>query len=181
MQVGKLYFLNDDYLEHNNLCMNKGPGHDRPFFCCYQDKFYPEIKWMVPLSTKVNHYEEIYERWMHDIGKCDGIDFVYFHNRKSVVRINAAFPATDKHVKNIYVNANTGADESFKRSDQNKISSKLKKMIVLQGRGYSVFYNDVHEMRRALIEELQVDLKEIAIDDENSESILPDIDPGISM
>ena len=181
MEVGKIYFLSDDYLKQNNLCFNKGPGHDRPFFCCSQDQLYPDIKWMVPVSTKVTHYEEIYERRMNEIGKCDGLDFVYLHNRKSVARINAAFPVIDKFVKNIYINANTGADVTFKRSDQIKITRKLNKLISLQENGRNIFYNDVQEMRRVLIQELEIDQNGENVGLENSENMFPDMDPGISM
>lgn len=160
MQVGKLYFLNDEYLEQNNLSLNKGPGHDRPFFCAYEDKFYPDIKWMIPLSSQVEHYEEIHDRRMQMTGNCDGIDFVYLHNRRNVARINAAFPVIDKHVKNIYINATSGKDETLKRADQYRITTKLTKLIKLQGRGYNVFYNDVQEMRKALIQDLQLTQEE---------------------
>ena len=97
---------------------------------------------------------------MQMTGNCDGIDFVYLHNRRNVARINAAFPVTDKHVKNIYINATSGKDETLKRADQYRITTKITKLIKLQGRGYNVFYNDVQEMRKALIQDLQLTQEE---------------------
>ncbi len=173
MEVGKLYFLKDEYLEKFNLTLNKGPGHDRPFLCCHEDKFCPDIKWMVPLSSKLDRYEEIYRGQIEHTGKCNSIDFTYLFNRKSVVRINAAFPVTDQYVKNIYVNPDTGKDLQIKNKDQNRIEHKLKKLIVIQGQGHNIFYNDVFDMQKRLVNELAQLAN--SVDEMNEHVIQPDM------
>lgn len=174
MKVGRFYFIEDDFLERYNLSMNKGIGHDRPFFCCYEDKFDPKIKWVIPLYSNVERYEEIYNRQIRNFGKCDSIDFSYLFNRKSVFKINAAFPITQNHIKNIYINPETGKDVTMNWKDQKRITNKLKKNIVLQGRGRHIFYNDVHMMRKQLLTEIN-QKEPMNVDEGEPEQIEEDI------
>lgn len=155
MKVGRLYFLKDEYLTEYNLSYNKGIGHDRPFFCCLQDRYVSGIYWMIPLSTQVDHYEELYERQMQRLGRCNGIDFAYVNNRKNVFKIKSAFPATDQQVKNIYIDHKTGRDMLIKKEAQNKITTKLRSLISIQNRGNNIFFNDVCEMRKKLCADLK--------------------------
>lgn len=150
MKVGRLYFLKDEYLTEYNLSYNKGIGHDRPFFCCLEDRYVPGMYWMIPLSTQVDHYEELYERQIRKFGSCDGIDFAYVNNKKNVFKIKSAFPATDQQVKNIYINKMNGKDQKLKIDDQNRMKYKLRSLITLQNKGYNIFFNDVCEMRKKL-------------------------------
>lgn len=151
MENGKLYFIKDEYLEKWNLLQNKGSNHDRPFYCSFHDKIHPEISWMIPLSSKIEHYEDIYSHYMEKSGKCDVIDFTYILNRKSAVAIKNAFPVTDDLIKNVYKNPKTGKDLRIKPVDCYRITGKLRNLINLQGKGHYVLFHDVMEMKRDLL------------------------------
>lgn len=151
MENGKLYFIKDEYLEKWNLLQNKGSNHDRPFYCSFHDKIHPEISWMIPLSSKIEHYEDVYNRYMDRSGKCDVVDFTYILNRKSAVAIKNAFPVTDDLIKNVYKNPKTGEDLRIKPIDCYRITGKLKDLISLQGKGLNVLFHDVMEMKKELI------------------------------
>lgn len=151
MENGKLYFIKDEYLEKWNLLQNKGSNHDRPFYCSFHDKFNPEISWVVPLSSKVEHYEELYDRYMQRFHKCDVIDFTYVLNRKSAVAIKNAFPVTDEYIKNCYKNPYTKKDIMIKYEDRYRITGKLRALLGLQMKGHNIFFHDVMEMKKDLI------------------------------
>jgi hypothetical protein len=81
MDIGHFSYLNDQYFidfTDPKLMQNKetvgGQVHDRPCFYTFQDTN-TEIYWMIPFSSKVNKFEEIYSRKTQKYGKCDTIVF----------------------------------------------------------------------------------------------------------
>ena len=64
IEDGKFYFIKDEFFKifkEYKLMENKESGNKRPCYFCFRDKFNKEIVWFVPISTKYEKYEKIYE------------------------------------------------------------------------------------------------------------------------
>lgn len=76
MEVGKLYFVKDEFYERFKDCgllENKdiidGKQHNRP--CCYLFKFKEmneKVYWMIPISSQVEKYKKQYELSIKNTG-----------------------------------------------------------------------------------------------------------------
>ena len=63
VESGKFYFIKDEFFnifKDYNLMQNKENGNKRPCYFCFRDKENQEIIWFVPISSKVEKYEKIY-------------------------------------------------------------------------------------------------------------------------
>ena len=64
IEDGKFNFIKDEFFEifkEYKLMENKESGTKRPCYLCFRDKFNKEIIWFVPISTKYEKYQNIYE------------------------------------------------------------------------------------------------------------------------
>ena len=64
IEDGKFYFIKDnffDLFEGYKLMENKENGNKRPCYFCFKDNNEKDIIWFVPISTKHDKYEKIYE------------------------------------------------------------------------------------------------------------------------
>ena len=113
MTEGLLYFIKDEFYEEFKDCGllgNKeqinGQNHNRP--CCYLFKYdNSEIYWMVPISSKVNKYKNIYNRSIEKYNKCDNISFCYVLGEQKAILPQNLFPVTKEYIGNIYIDKNT--------------------------------------------------------------------------
>ena len=87
--------------------LNKGENHGRP--CCYAFKMHKDddLFWMIPISSKVEKYELLYQRSIEKYGICDNIEYGYVKGHKNAFLIQNMFPVKEKYIKNAYVDLNT--------------------------------------------------------------------------
>ena len=65
INVGYFYFIKDDFFEKvtdPELMKNKENGNKRPCYFCFKSKEYNNIIWFIPVSTKTEKYEKIYNK-----------------------------------------------------------------------------------------------------------------------
>ena len=63
IDVGKFYFIKDEFFEIVNdreLMKNKENSIKRPCYYCFKSKENEKIIWFIPVSTKIDKYEKIY-------------------------------------------------------------------------------------------------------------------------
>lgn len=64
IDVGYFYFIKDSFFEVVNdkeLMRNKENGRKRPCYYCFKSKENEKIIWFIPVSTKVDKYQKIYD------------------------------------------------------------------------------------------------------------------------
>ena len=68
MAETQFYFLSEKYYLHfpddklmRNKEMEEGKPHNRPCFFAFSDENYPEIKWIVPISSRCEKYKKLYK------------------------------------------------------------------------------------------------------------------------
>ena len=65
IDVGCFYFIKDsffDIIDDPELMKNKENGNKRPCYYCFKSEKYDDIIWFVPVSTKVEKYQKIYNK-----------------------------------------------------------------------------------------------------------------------
>ena len=70
-QEGYVYHIKDKYFEKvkdNKLMQNKKNGAYRPTFYCLRDEK-TGLFWMIPLSSRVNKFQAIYDKQVQKYGK----------------------------------------------------------------------------------------------------------------
>lgn len=64
--------------------------HQRPCFCAFTED--NSIYWVIPISSKVDKFEEVYNDKIKRYGKCDTIDFCHILGHKKAVLIQNMIP-----------------------------------------------------------------------------------------
>ena len=86
MQSGNFYFVKDEFYEKFPNCGLMANGvsdeegkHGRPCFYAKQiEKFF----WLIPISSRVEKYQKIYEEKISKYPNYDGIKFGYVNGKK---------------------------------------------------------------------------------------------------
>lgn len=161
MDKGKLYFIKDEFYDRFQGCglsKNKniadGKKHNRP--CCYLFEFAGEnadIYWMVPISSKTQKYEEIYNKSIKKYGKCDSISFGYILGEKRAFLVQNLFPVTENYVENIYIDKNTSLPITLSADLMAEINKKARKKIRYNLEGKQFGFSDVKKIYDELIKD----------------------------
>lgn len=84
INIGCFYFIKDSYFEiidDAELMQNKENGNKRPCYYCFKSKKYDHIIWFIPISTKIDKYEKVYNHKIQKqvkLGKRPSIDTIVF-------------------------------------------------------------------------------------------------------
>ena len=112
INIGCFYFIKDSFLDiidDLELMQNKENGNKRPCYYCFKSKKYDDIIWFIPVSTKIEKYQKIYNYKIQKqikLGKKPSIDTIVFGNvanTYSVFLIQNMFPVTKKYVESQYI------------------------------------------------------------------------------
>lgn len=109
VQSGYFYFIKDNFFEEikdKELMGNKENGHMRPCYYCFKDNRDNGLYWFIPVSSKIEKYEAIYDKKRERYKRVDTIVFGYIYGRKSAFLIQNMFPTTTKYIKEIYIKQN---------------------------------------------------------------------------
>lgn len=112
VEQGKFYYITDEYFDKFNghgVLLNKAEDefgkHGRPCFYCFKAE---DFCWMIPISSKVEKYEKIFEEKKKRYPNYDGIRFGYVNGNKRAFLTQNICPVTEKYVDSEYmINHNT--------------------------------------------------------------------------
>lgn len=112
INIGYFYFIKDlffEVIDDKELMQNKENGNKRPCYYCFKSKKYDNIIWFIPVSTKVEKYQKIYDNKIKKqikLGKKPSVDTIVFGdvaNTYSAFLIQNMFPVTIEYVESQYV------------------------------------------------------------------------------
>lgn len=161
MQEGKFYFIKDIYFEkfkdpflmHNHE-ETDGKRHDRPCFYAIKDKDNSQIFWMVPLSTKIDKYQKVYDYNIKKRGYCDLVLIApFFKHSKSAFLFQNIFPVTEKYIANKYVDAKNN-DIVLRKDVEREVFSLARRVLVKHNKGFHNIYPDIDKIKKLLENEL---------------------------
>ena len=158
INVGCFYFIKDaffDVIEDKELMQNKENGSKRPCYFCFRSKENNEIIWFIPVSTKVDKYNKIYNKKIEmqkKLGKklsVDTIVFGYVSNTYSTFLIQNMFPVTEKYIESQYIKNNVAI----------RLSNKLQKEIIYKANKVLGLYK--HGMKNIIFPDIDKILKQL--------------------
>ena len=112
INIGYFYFIKDlffEMIDDQELMKNKENGNKRPCYYCFKSKEYEDIIWFIPVSTKIDKYQKIYNNKIQmqiKLGKNPSVDTIVFGNvanTYSAFLIQNMFPVTKKYVESQYI------------------------------------------------------------------------------
>ena len=162
IQIGHFYFIKNEFLEKindNGLMKNKKNGIKRPCYYCFKSKENGNIIWLIPISTKVDKYQKVYDTKLErqiQLGKSPSVDTIVFGNVAntfSAFLIQNMFPVTEKYIEDVYVKNNIRIRVSHKL--QIEIIEKAEKVLNLYNHGMkNILFPNVDEILKILKNEL---------------------------
>lgn len=142
INIGCFYFIKDSFFEiidDPELMQNKESGNKRPCYYCFRSKKYDNIIWFIPISTKTEKYQKIYNNKIQKqikLGKRPSIDTIVFGNVAniySVFLIQNMFPVTKEYIESQYIKNKVAVRLSNKL--QTEIIYKANKVLNLYKHG----------------------------------------------
>lgn len=152
MDVGKLYFVKDEFYERFKGCgllENKeiinGKPHGRP--CCYLFSFNKkdsdnEIYWMIPISSKVSKYKKEYQHSINKYKMCDNISFGYVLGEEKAFLPQNLFPVTKEYIGSTYLDYHTGEPIEIPKDLMSELNKKARKKIRYNQQGKTLGMSD---------------------------------------
>lgn len=160
INVGCFYFIKDsffDVIDDSELMQNKENGNKRPCYYCFKSKEYDSIIWFIPVSTKIDKYQKIYDKKLQKqikLGKTPSIDTIVFGNvanTYSAFLIQNMFPVTEEYIESQYIKNKVAIKLSNKL--QNEIISKAIKVLNLYNHGMkNIVFPDIDRILGKLLE-----------------------------
>lgn len=140
INIGCFYFIKDlffEIIDDFELMQNKENGNKRPCYYCFKSKKYDDIIWFIPVSTKIEKYQKIYDNKIKKqikLGKKPSVDTIVFGNvanTYSVFLIQNMFPVTKEYVESQYI----------KNKVPIRLSNKLQTEIIYKANKVLSLYN----------------------------------------
>jgi len=159
MKTGCFYFLEERYFLNfpdPKLMKNKetidGQLHDRPCFFSFFDNE-KEIYWLIPFSSNIGKYKDIYDKKVTRNGRCDTIVFGNVLGHQKAFLIQNMCPATDEYIKNEYVDFNAVSVRVDGVLERRLIQS-ARKVLALVRQGKPLIFPDVLKIEKELLEKM---------------------------
>ncbi len=152
VESGKFYFIKDEFFnifKDYNLMQNKENGNKRPCYFCFRDKENQEIIWFVPISSKVEKYEKIYNNKIQNRKKVYNFVFGKVLGKQRVFLIQNMFPTKEKYIEEKY-KANK-KDVEITIALQNEIIETASNVIKLAEKGINIPFYNIIEMKNILL------------------------------
>ena len=164
MDKGKLYFIKDEYFEkfpNQKLLTNKEVTEqgerNRPCYYAFSDEENSEIKWMVPVSSKVEKFKRKYEQSIRKYGQCDVLTFGFVKGNENTFSIQNMCPVIEKYILNEYMDVQTGLPIQIASDTRREINAKVRKIIRLHKKGIQLAHADILWMKEEMLKELDRD------------------------
>jgi hypothetical protein len=161
MVVGHFYFVTDDYFKDfpdSYLMLNKetvnGKTHDRPCFYAFQDKK-TNLYWMVPFSSNISKFENIYNLKMKKSGRCDTIAFGDVLGHRKAFLLQNMCPITSKYIKNEYMDSLANIPVKLNGAFEKELLMNAQKVLQLTRSGYRLIFPDVLKIEQELLKTLE--------------------------
>lgn len=152
IEDGKFYFIKDEFFEifeEYKLMENKESGTKRPCYFCFRDKYDEKIIWFVPISTKYDKYQKIFEQKSKKQKRVYNFVFGEVVGKKAVFLIQNIFPTTEEYILEKYIT--DSKDVEIPLNVKKKVINTSKKVIQLAEHGTLIPFYDIIEMKNILV------------------------------
>ena len=154
IEKGKFYFIKDEYfklIKDKELCKNKERETKRPCFYCFKDKTNSNLIWFIPISSKIEKYERIYNKKLEKNNIVDTIVFGYVEGEKRAFLIQNMFPTAKEYIIEKYIK--NKRDVTVNERLSRELENKANKILVLVEKGYTdLVFPNILNIRKKLNE-----------------------------
>lgn len=147
MNIGCFYFIKDEYYERFPDCGLMGNKdadeigvHGRPCFYCFEAD---GCFWMVPISSKIDKYEKLYEEKKKKYKEYDGLRFGYVNGKYRAFLIQNVCPVSKEYVDCQYMIENNTVPVKINDKLSAEINGIIRKVIRLNKRGTKIVLSDI--------------------------------------
>lgn len=154
IESGKFYFIKNEFLDKfadYNLMLNKENGNKRPCYFCFKDTNNDNIIWFVPISSKVEKYQKIYNDKIKNRRQVYNFVFGKILGKEKVFLIQNIFPTKEKYIESKYVVKEQ--DVKIAETLKKEIIETALKVIELANDGINIPFYNIIDMKRKLLEE----------------------------
>ena len=152
---GYFYHINDSFftdVQDTTLMSNKENGAYRPHYLAVQDAQNPDIYWMIPVSSRYDKYERIYNRILSKFGRCTKIFLGKCGGKDAAFLIQNAFPITADYLDHIHTSQ--GNPLTLHTSTAKTIVAYLQDNLRLHQRGINLFYSDIDRLYQLMVKHI---------------------------
>lgn len=163
MDSGNLYFIKDDYFDEfqdgtlhtNKEIDSKGNPHDRPCYYAFKEN---DIVWMIPVSSRLEKYEKIYNKKTQGGKDCDTIVFGYVKGNKNAFLIQNMVPVTEDYINNIYIDKATNQPVVLSDKTKKELNAKVRKVLRLtRNNNAKIVFTPIMEIEKKIKEKQSKD------------------------
>ena len=132
IKLKHFYFIKDEFYAFTVdpfLMENKENGINRPCFLATKDG--NGVIWLIPVTSKIEKFQNIYNAKKSIYGSCDSIVIAKLLGRDCAFLIQNMFPISEGYIKEEYIQKSTGLSVSISETLANEITIKFKKVLAL--------------------------------------------------
>lgn len=153
VKTGYIYHIKDEFFDKINdkgLMINHENGKARPTYFTIKDG---DILWFIPLSSKVDKYQEIVNKKITKYGSCKSIMISEIANKPSVILIQNAFPVLEKYIDHPHMI--DGKPLKVIDSLKDEILNNFKYLMELKKSGRNLFFPNIDRIKEIMLEEIK--------------------------
>lgn len=154
-EKGYVYHIKDEFfrvVKDNCLMANKENGNYRPTYFCFRDED-TSLLWMIPMSTRIEKFQGIYDRQVKKYGNCIKIVLGEFDGKKAAFLLQNMFPITDYYLDHIHTK--NGNPVPVNSEIQKVVYQDFQKLRQLLKRNKNVVFPDVEKIEKTMLHELE--------------------------
>lgn len=156
IQEGYFYHIKDSFfslVQDVTLMTNREGGGYRPHFLAIRDSDNIDLYWMIPVSSRIEKYEKIYNAQIRKYHKCTKIVLGKCGGNDAAFLVQNAFPITVDFIDHIHTISNHPL--RMHESTAKIIAQNLKENLALYSRGVNVFFTDINKVYGLMESHLQ--------------------------
>jgi len=161
MEVETFYFIKDEYFTKfngNKLMGNKetinGIPHDRPCYYSFKEKN-SEIIWMIPISSQIEKYQDIFNERILKYPDYDGIRFGYVLGERRAFLIQNMCPVIEKYIECQYIDNATSMPVILTDTLKRNLNARARKAVRLYRCGKKIVFANILDIEFELLKELE--------------------------
>lgn len=155
LEPGRFYFIEADFFQRYadffpDLDLKK---YDRrPFFFAFREPHPSKLLWMIPISSKHDKYQAVFDSKVARYGFCDTIRFGRVEGLHTVFLIQNMFPVTREYIREVYLDRFSHFVRATPIVRNDVIRSAKSVLHKVQSSGLNLTFVDVLKLRSQLLE-----------------------------
>ena len=153
IKPGYVYHIKDSYFDlaqDDKLMKNREGGAFRPTYYCLKDEK-TGLAWVVPMSRRVEKYEDFIKKEISRYGKCYKIVIGEYLGINAVFLLQNMFPILPKYIAHAHLVKQTAIAVDLRL--QAILSRNFREILRLNRMGIKVVFPDITRLEKLMLDE----------------------------